>query len=712
LEPRDQSRHLPVKPRPALRLALVGCGEVTREKHLPALRRVPSIEVIALADLDPGRREGLARAHGIPHAVASVEAVLGLEGVDAIGVCVPPSAHAEVAVAALRAGAHVWIDKPLALDLGDCERIRAAAAASAARVVVGFHMRSHRLLARARAIVTSGALGPLESIRCTWSSPRDDVDLPAWRARRDRGGGALIEIGVHHVDLWRYLTGAEVEEVFALSRDGVRHDEHALVTARLSGGILASTALSERAPHQIEVEVTGGDARLHVDCLRFEGLDVSTHRDRPGAASTRLRRAAHALGALPEGLRVMRRGGDYHDSYRLAWEHFEEAIRTGQPARASLEDGIRAVEVTLAAHASRAQGVPVAPRGSPPAAEPPLDGALTRAARPAVLADHGPVGPAPMVTTPPGVADAQPFMSVVVPTFERPGPLATLLEALACQRLPRDAFEVIVVDDSGAGSIADIVHAFADRLDVRLLVEPHRGCAGARHAGSTRATGSHLVFIDDDCVPEPGWLLELRRACLAHPGAAVGGAVLNGLPDNPYSEASHLVVDALMERGRRGATAFFSTNNVAFPAERFREIGGMDPGWGIAGGEDRDLCWRWVRRRFPMVKADAAIVRHQHPLALGTFWRQHYHYGRGACKLRRRVGERQAGAIPFESGAFYAQLMLRPLGQHRPARALVLSALILLSQAATAAGFTRERARAARGSGQVGEAALTRDSRP
>jgi GT2 family glycosyltransferase len=187
--------------------------------------------------------------------------------------------------------------------------------------------------------------------------------------------------------------------------------------------------------------------------------------------------------------------------------------------------------------------------------------------------------------------------------------------------------------------------------------------------------------------------------------------VLNGLPDNPYSEASHLVVDAVMARshGPGAPAAFFTTNNVAFPAERFRQIGGMDDAWGIAGGEDRDLCWRWIRQGFPVAKAGSAIVRHQHSLTLSTFWRQHFHYGRGACKLRRRAGARERGAIPFESGDFYAGLVLRPLGRHRLPQALGLSLLILLSQAATAAGFVRQRVGVSRG---PASAVLTSDSRP
>src|SRR5262249_1323176 len=138
------------------------------------------------------------------------------------------------------------------------------------------------------------------------------------------------------------------------------------------------------------------------------------------------------------------------------------------------------------------------------------------------------------------------------------------------------------------------------------------------------------------------------------------------------------------------SAAFFSTNNVAFPAEPFREIGGMDATWSIAGGEDRDLCRRWVRHGYPLIKAPAAIVRHCHALTLAEFWRQHFHYGRGACQLRRRSVERDGDPLPFESAAFYGRLVTRPFAIHPPARALSLSALIVLSQGATVAGFVRQ----------------------
>src|SRR5262249_57066841 len=91
----------------------------------------------------------------------------------------------------------------------------------------------------------------------------------------------------------------------------------------------------------------------------------------------------------------------------------------------------------------------------------------------------------------------RPLLSVVIPTYERPQQLATLLQALSRQHVPRAEFEVVIVDDSGSGAVTGVVQAFADRLDVRLFVERHRGCAGARSVGCAWARGRYLVFADD-----------------------------------------------------------------------------------------------------------------------------------------------------------------------------------------------------------------------
>lgn len=343
-----------------MRLALVGCGEVTRFKHLPALRRVPGVELVAVADLDPARRDAVGEQFGIRRRFPDVETLLQEAEVDAVGVCVPPCHHSEVALAALGGGKHVWIDMPLALDRSQCAALAEQARRANRRAMVGFHMRFHRLVQAALAVVRSDLLGSIESIRSVWNSPRRGEGLPAWRRRRAEGGGALIEIGAHHYDLWRFLLGREVREVLARSRDGVREDECAAVSAVLDGGVLAIASLSERTPHAIEIEISGDRGRLRVDLLRFDGLELYSATDVPGRPATRWKRVRSFLGALPAGLAcALRSGSDYLDSYRSAWTHFISGIVHEGPVQPSVEDGVRATEILLAAVASRAGGTAV-----------------------------------------------------------------------------------------------------------------------------------------------------------------------------------------------------------------------------------------------------------------------------------------------------------------------------------------------------------------
>jgi myo-inositol 2-dehydrogenase/D-chiro-inositol 1-dehydrogenase len=345
-----------------VRLGLVGCGEVSFHKHLPGLQRVPGMKVVAVADVDPAKASWLAQRYGIQRQFRSVEQLLAGVEVDAIGVCVPPCQHYEVAAPALRAGKHVWIDKPLALDANECLRIREEVCRSDGKVMVGFHMRWHRLVLAAIPVIRSGRLGRIESIRSIWNSPRKDEGIPEWRLKRATGGGALIEIGVHHYDLWRFLLGTGVRSVFARSRDATRDDEAAIVTAELDNGVLASASLSERTCHEVEVEICGDRGRLRLSLCRFEGMEQRSVRDLPGSAATRLKRMKEYALSLPAAFGSLRHGSDYMDSYRGAWEHFANAIGKNGAVECTLEDGIRATEVVLAVTESRERGEPAVVR--------------------------------------------------------------------------------------------------------------------------------------------------------------------------------------------------------------------------------------------------------------------------------------------------------------------------------------------------------------
>src|SRR4029079_2635056 len=213
-------------------MGMIGCGSVARERHLPALRSLPDVQVVAVADCDSNRIDQVGDQFQIPSRSTDYRSLLENPAIDAVAVCVPVQLHVEVALASLEAGKHVFVEKPLSLALAEIDRLIEAAARSSKKVIVGFNLRRHRLLREAREIIRSGRLGRLELIRSTLTS--NHVKVPEWRAKRESGGGALIEMAVHHFDLWRFLLGTEVAEVFTFSRSSEWEDETATVSARMS----------------------------------------------------------------------------------------------------------------------------------------------------------------------------------------------------------------------------------------------------------------------------------------------------------------------------------------------------------------------------------------------------------------------------------------------------------------------------------------------
>lgn len=339
----------------AVRLGLVGCGRVTELRHLPALREVSGIEVRALADVDAARLASVGERFGVARRFVDYREMMEAGDVDAVAVCVPPRLHTEVALAALAAGKHVLIEKPLALKLEECELLtERAAQAPTLKVLVGFNLRWHRLVREARAIVGRGELGEIRLVRTVLTSGvRSDADFSEWRKERETGGGALFELGVHHFDLIRFLLGDEVAEVAASSP---APDETATVAARMRGGAQVLSAFSESTGENHGIEIYGARGWLRLSCYRADGLELFGAAQYEGTLGARLRKLRQTLAQLPSMIRQSRRGGDYVASYASEWQHFADAINEDSTIEATLADGTRSLEITLAAWESAAHG--------------------------------------------------------------------------------------------------------------------------------------------------------------------------------------------------------------------------------------------------------------------------------------------------------------------------------------------------------------------
>ncbi|MEY2540344.1 MAG: hypothetical protein QOG67_4084 [Verrucomicrobiota bacterium] len=282
-----------------------------------------------------------------------------------------------------------------------------------------------------------------------------------------------------------------------------------------------------------------------------------------------------------------------------------------------------------------------------------------------------------------------PTFSVVVPTRDRPAKLAICLEALAEQDYPSDRFEVIVVDDASTTPFT-APETLTERLDLTVVRHQHSlGPGVARNRGANCARNEYIAFTDDDCSPAPSWLQKLAQRFAESPDYLVGGLVINALTDNFYSSATHVILDVSFQYydPRRGRAHFFPTSNFALAARRFRELDGFNEGWPLAAAEDREFCYRWLQRGFVMMHEPEAKVYHRHPLTLGGFCRLHFRYGRGAYHYHRlRAGGGGEGGLKPDWG-FYWSCIRYPFQRMSMARAALVTMLLILWQAANAAGY-------------------------
>ena len=331
------------------KLGLIGCGRVAETRHLPALARVRGARVVAAADVDASNLARVAGRFGIERRHEDFRALLREEELDAVAVCVPPGLHAEVALAALGAGKHLFVEKPLALRLEDCDLLLERARGAHVKTMVGFNLRWHRLAREAREAIRRGELGELKMLRSLFTtSARVGVGEPAWRSRPAEGGGVLFDLGVHHFDLLGFLLEDEIEEVAALGRADADAGSCAF-TARTSRGVLVSSVFCEGTAECHELELYGERGRLRVSFYRFDGLERTDGDAHAGAPRERLRGGVRLLRELPRAALRARAGGDLMDSYAAEWEHFFDAIRRDRAPAATLEDGRRALALALAA---------------------------------------------------------------------------------------------------------------------------------------------------------------------------------------------------------------------------------------------------------------------------------------------------------------------------------------------------------------------------
>jgi predicted dehydrogenase len=191
-----------------LKVGIVGGGGIAQVAHLPVLKKLKGVEVMALCDPDFPKARAVADRFGIKDAFDDIEELLRYEALDAVVVCSPNHLHESHILAALSANLHVLAEKPLTMSTASVQRIIRAVEKRDRVVMVGMNHRYRPDVQIVRSFVQSGELGTIESVRGSWHVSRPGRAQLGWRLRKEQsGGGAMLDLGLSVLDLGLWLAG-------------------------------------------------------------------------------------------------------------------------------------------------------------------------------------------------------------------------------------------------------------------------------------------------------------------------------------------------------------------------------------------------------------------------------------------------------------------------------------------------------------------------
>ena len=238
-----------------IRVGIIGCGKIAQVRHLPEYAANPNAEIVAFYDKNMERAQEMAAQYG-GKVYNSFYELVDDPNVDAVSICVENRSHAEICTAALYAGKHVLVEKPMAVTLAECESMVAAAERNGRHLMVGHNMRFDPVHRKAKQMLDSGIIGDVITFRTILgnSGPEGWSLEGTWFFDKNKAAmGALSDMGIHKVDLLQYLTGQKVIETTAKVMTLNKHtatgapitvDDNALCILRMSGGAVGTLAAS------------------------------------------------------------------------------------------------------------------------------------------------------------------------------------------------------------------------------------------------------------------------------------------------------------------------------------------------------------------------------------------------------------------------------------------------------------------------------------
>ena len=231
---------------------LIGTGRIAEDRMLPGINSYAGNKLIGVVSRDQGRANDFARRFNAQHAYTKFEDLLRNPDVTVVAIHTPNTQHAEQAIAAARAGKHVFCDKPMATNVADAERIVRECEKAGVKLGVNFHNRFMPCFIETKRIVDSGEIGNVMMVQLEASAGPAAASVAAsWRADPAQAGlGTSMNVGVHAYDILRYILSSEIVQVSSMFETPAGVMERvSLSTFKFANGAMAQVNVNQTTPN-------------------------------------------------------------------------------------------------------------------------------------------------------------------------------------------------------------------------------------------------------------------------------------------------------------------------------------------------------------------------------------------------------------------------------------------------------------------------------
>ena len=352
-----------------IRFGIVGCGAIG-PTHAGAIQQMADAELIAVADLIAQRAQLTGDKFSVPKVYRDQHQLLNDPDVDVVCLCTPSGLHGDGAVAALQAGKHVIVEKPMEISTTACDRMIAAQKQTGNLLSVISQHRFDAASVLVKDLISSGKLGKLilATADVKWWRTQKYYDEGDWRGTWALdGGGAVMNQGIHTMDLLQWFAGA-VQSIFAHTRtaahERIEVEDTAVATLTFASGAIgtyvASTAVYDGQPVRIDLVGTLGTAILEGDRLKEIKLKSGENYIGEQAAQHALRVAKGGTASVADDAahrnQLASEGAVWGDAHRSQFQDCVRALRQGSKPLIDGPAGRAPVEIIQALYQSARTG--------------------------------------------------------------------------------------------------------------------------------------------------------------------------------------------------------------------------------------------------------------------------------------------------------------------------------------------------------------------